>query len=98
MRNRRASALWAFKDAMDYTKQTGEIVVPPMLILHGADDVRCHIANAWGMGRALESQGLPFEMVIYSRQGHIFAEQNFWVAMAMRVGNWCDQYIGSGTI
>jgi dipeptidyl aminopeptidase/acylaminoacyl peptidase len=95
-RNRRASALWAFKEAMEHSKQTGEMVVPPMLILHGADDTRCHVSNTWGMRRALESQGLPFEMIIYPRSGHIITEQTFWVDMALRIGKWCDRYIGRG--
>ena len=95
-RNRQASALWEFKEAMKRSKETGEMVVPPMLNLHGADDPRCHASNAWGMRRALESHGLPFEMVIHPWQGHIFSEQNFWVDMALRVGKWCDRYIGSG--
>ena len=95
-RNRRASAIWAFKEAAERSKQMGEMVVPPILILHGADDARCHVSNAWGMRRALESQGLPFEMVVYPRQGHIFAEQTFWVDMVLRIGKWCDRYIGNG--
>ena len=97
-RNRRGSALYGFKEAMERNKRTGEMVIPPMLILHGADDSRGHVSNAWGIRRALESYGMPFEMVFYPRQGHIFAEQTFWVDMALRVGRWCDRYIGSGMI
>lgn len=95
-RNRAASALWLFHEAMEQSKQTGEMVVPPMLILHGANDERCHVSQAWGMRRALESQQLPFECVTYPRQGHIFGEQKFWVDMAVRVGRWCHKYIGGG--
>lgn len=95
-RNRAASALWLFHDVMERSKQTGEMIVPPMLILHGANDERCHVSQAWGMRRALESEGLPFEFVTYPRQGHLFGEQKFWIDMAMRVGRWCHMYIGGG--
>lgn len=93
-RNRAASALWLFHDTMERSKQKGETIVPPMLILHGASDERCHISQAWGMRRALESQKLPFEFVTYPRQGHFFTEQKFWIDMALRIGRWCERYIG----
>lgn len=93
---RAASALWAINDTMKRSKQMGEMIIPPMLILHGANDPRCPISQSWGMRRALESYGLPFEFVTYPRQGHVFKEQKFWIDMAVRVGLWCDRYIGSG--
>lgn len=93
-RNRQASPLWEFSDAMKRSKQTGSMVIPPMLILHGEEDTRCAVSNAWGMRRALESQDLPFELVTYPRQGHIFTEQKFWIDMALRLRRWCDTYIG----
>lgn len=92
-RNRQASPLWEFSDAMKRSKQTGSMVIPPMLILHGEEDTRCAVSNAWGMRRALESQKLPFELVTYPRQGHIFSEQKFWIDMALRLRRWCDTYI-----
>ncbi len=95
-RNRAASALWAFNDAVERSQQTGEMIVPPMLLLHGANDTRCHVSNTWAMRRALESRQLPFQMVIYPRQGHFFEEQKFWIDMAVRVAQWCQRYIGSG--
>ena len=95
--NRTTSPLWLFREAMERSKQSGEMVVPPMLILHGAADERCHVSQAWGVRRALESQQLPFEFVTYPRQGHFIQEQNFWIDMALRVGRWCDRYIGGGS-
>lgn len=95
-RNRDASALWLFREAVERSQKTGEMVVPPMLILHGAEDRRCHVSQAWGVRRALESQGLPFEMVTYPRQGHLLGEQKFWIDNAVRVGRWCRTYIGDG--
>ena len=95
-RNRRASPLWEFNDAIQRSKHTGMMVVPPMLILHGEKDERCPITQSWGMRRALQSQDLPHEFVTYPRQGHIFMEQKFWIDMAMRIRRWCDRYIGPG--
>lgn len=97
-RNRRASPLWEFKKAIDHSKRTGIMVVPPMLILHGEKDARCPLSQATGMRRALHSQNLPHEFVCYPRQGHFFAEQNFWIDLGIRVGEWCNQYIGDAMI
>ncbi|KAH0380337.1 putative acylamino-acid-releasing enzyme, partial [Aureobasidium melanogenum] len=93
-RNRQASPLWEFSDAIKRSQQSNTMVIPPMLILHGEEDTRCAVSNAWGMRRALESQNLPFELVTYPRQGHIFSEQKFWIDMALRLRRWCDNYIG----
>ena len=92
-RNRVASPLWAFKGAMDQG-----VRIPPMLILHGENDPRCPVSQAWGMRRALQSYDLPFKLVTYPRQGHFFHEQKFWIDMALRVGWWCDKYIGDGAV
>lgn len=97
-RNRAASALWAFKDAALRAHREGAPVVPPMLILHGEADARCPVSQAWGLRRALQSYGLPFELVIYPSQGHFFEEQKYWVDMALRIGRWCEKYIGGGAI
>ncbi|KAJ5097661.1 hypothetical protein N7456_008382 [Penicillium angulare] len=93
-RNRSASALWGFKDAMARAEVEGVPVIPPMLILHGEADARCHVSQAWGLRRALQSYGLPFELVIYPGQGHCFGDQKYWVDMGLRVGRWCEKYIG----
>ncbi|KAI9692659.1 MAG: hypothetical protein M1820_009493 [Bogoriella megaspora] len=90
-RNRMASPLWQFKNAV----QSG-VDFPPMLILHGEEDARCPVSQARGLRRALRHYSLPFELVLYPRQGHIFSEQNFWIDIAIRVGEWCDKYIGEG--
>ena len=95
-RNRTASPLWEFNDAMQRSERTGAMVVPPMLILHGEADARCHVTQSFGIQRALQSRGLSYELVTYPRQGHTFTEQKFWIDMALRIGRWCDMYIGSG--
>ncbi|KAJ5148247.1 acylamino-acid-releasing enzyme [Penicillium atrosanguineum] len=96
-RNRAASALWAFKDAARRAHLENATVVPPMLILHGEADARCPVSQAWGLRRALRSYGLPFELVIYPSQGHLFEEQKYWVDMALRISRWCEKYIGGAS-
>lgn len=93
-RNRAASPIWAFTQAIEQSKKLNKMIIPPMLILHGQEDARCHVSNASALRRALESQNLPFEMVIYPRQGHMFHEQKSWIDMALRVGQFCHTYIG----
>ena len=67
-----------------------------MLMLHGENDVRCPLSQSWGMRRALATNNLPYELVTYPRQQHMFEEQKFWVDMALRIGQWCEKYIGPG--
>lgn len=95
-RSREASALWQFNKAWQKTKKTGEMVVPPMLILHGENDPRCPVSQAVGMRRALMSAKLPFEMVVYPRQEHLFHERTFWIDLTGRVDRWVEKYIGVG--
>ena len=94
--NRNASALWRFHAAVERSRESAEMVVPPMLILHGERDPVCPVTQAWGMRKALMSEGLPFEMVTYPRQGHHIQERRFWIDMAERIARWCETYIGPG--
>jgi dipeptidyl aminopeptidase/acylaminoacyl peptidase len=93
-RNRSASALWEVKAAVDKAKELGTTVIPPMLLLHGNNDERCPPSQALGFHRALRYHNLPHEYVRYPRQDHGFTEQRFLVDMLMRIGKWCDRYIG----
>ncbi|PYH97892.1 putative acylamino-acid-releasing enzyme [Aspergillus ellipticus CBS 707.79] len=95
-RNRAASALWGFKDAVQRAEREGAMVVPPMLILHGEADVRVPVSQTCGLRRALRSYGLPFELVTYPGQGHMLGEQKYWVDLVVRIGRWCEKYIGEG--
>jgi dipeptidyl aminopeptidase/acylaminoacyl peptidase len=76
---RSGSALWEFKDAAEGS------VIPRMLILHGEKDERVPIEQAVGFRRALESAELPFEMVVYPREGHVFKERKHLIDMGGRV-------------
>ncbi|KAM0542290.1 hypothetical protein ACHAPJ_012855 [Fusarium lateritium] len=93
-RNRQGSSLWEVAGAVEHSCRTGEPVIPPMLILHGEDDVRCPFTQAQGFRRALRAHRLPCEFVAYPGEGHGIQKQKFWLDMLERVGRWCDTYIG----
>ncbi|KAH6949315.1 Alpha/Beta hydrolase protein [Fusarium avenaceum] len=94
---RQGSALWEVFGAVEHTRRTGEAVIPPMLILHGEEDVRCPFSQAEGFRRALRTHGLPCEFVKYPGEGHSIEQQRFWLDMLERVGRWCEMYIGGET-
>lgn len=79
VRTRRGSALWEFKDAVR------DMRIPPILILHGAEDERVPVTQAWGFRRALDEAGLPFEFVTYQNEGHYFVERRHIEDLATRI-------------
>jgi acylaminoacyl-peptidase len=46
----------------------------PMLILHGANDVRCKIAESDTIVAAMQARGIPVSYVVYPDEGHGFAK------------------------
>jgi acylaminoacyl-peptidase len=44
----------------------------PMLIFHGANDVRCKIAESDTIVAAMEAKGIPATYVVYPDEGHGF--------------------------
>ncbi|KAJ4415113.1 hypothetical protein N0V82_007552 [Gnomoniopsis sp. IMI 355080] len=76
---RAGSALWEFKEAVEKGR------IPPLLMLHGQDDARVPVSQAWGFRRALEDAGLPFQLVTYPREGHFFQEKKHLEDMIERV-------------
>lgn len=88
--DRAGSALAELKGAAE----KGE-VVPPILMVHGDKDLRVPIEQARGFRRGLEHYGLPFEYVVYPREGHIFAEQKHIKDMGERILAFVDKHIGS---
>lgn len=49
-------------------------IVKPMLILHGANDVRCKIAESDSIVAAMQARGIPVTYVVYPDEGHGFAK------------------------
>ena len=53
-----------------FTKDAGNL--PPILILHGAQDTTVPIDHAHGLERILQQHKIPYEIKIYPDQGHVF--------------------------
>ena len=47
-------------------------IAKPMLIFHGANDVRCKVAESDQIVAAMEDKGLPVTYVVYPDEGHGF--------------------------
>ena len=86
---RTGSAIWEFKAAVE---KGG--VIPPMLMLHGEKDERVPLEQAVGFRRALEGAGLPFEFVVYPREGHLFKERRHYQDMWERVLGFVELHLG----
>lgn len=95
---RRGSALWEVSHAVAEARRTGEMVIPPMLILHGEQDTRAPFSQAQGFRRAMRTHDLPGEFVSYPGEGHTISEIAYCVDMLERVSRWCDTYIGPGVV
>ena len=65
-----------------------------MLILQGEDDVRVPASQARAFRRACAARGVPCEMVLYPREGHVFAERAHCVDVIRRVMAFCEKCLG----
>lgn len=79
---RRGSAILELKKGRDN--------VPAVLILHGEQDVRCPVSQAWAFQRGCKKWKIPCEMVTYPRGGHMIEEKAHLVDMLNRVKKFCD--------
>ncbi|ATY58653.1 WD40 YVTN repeat-like-containing domain [Cordyceps militaris] len=93
---RQGSALWEMGRAVEEARRRGEMVIPPVLILHGAEDVQCSTSQAVGYHRGARAHGLPCEFVRYPGQGHGITARHLKLDVLERVGKWCWRHIGAG--
>lgn len=84
---RKGSAIWELADAAKAGR------VPPVLILHGEQDVRVPVTQAWGFYRGCRKWKLSCDMVTYPREGHAFVERRHIVDLFQRVRKFCDLHI-----
>ncbi|KAH8694861.1 putative acylamino-acid-releasing enzyme [Talaromyces proteolyticus] len=87
IRTRTGSAIWEFRDAA----RDGRI--PPMLLLHGTDDVRVPVSQAEGFRRALDEVGLPFEFAAYRGEGHFFQKRKSVEDLMERIVRFVTKYL-----
>lgn len=81
--NRRGSALWEIAAAAKEKR------IPPVLILHGEVDIRVPIGQARAFMHGCRHWGVPVDMVVYPRAGHVVSESNHVRDMFERVKNFC---------
>lgn len=67
--------------------------IPPVLILHGEEDVRVPLAQAWAFHTGCRHWKVPCEMVTYPREGHTFGERKHIADMFKRVRRFCELHI-----
>lgn len=85
--SRSGSALWEFRDAADKGR------IPPMLLIHGKDDVRVPVSQAIGFRRALEEAGLEFQCAIYRGEGHFFQKRASAEDLMERIVRFITKYL-----
>lgn len=86
-KDRTGSAIWEFKKAVE------QKAIPPMLILHGQNDIRVTIEQARAFRRGLIHHKLPFEYVEYPREGHFVQERKHLEDMLERSLRFVQKHI-----
>jgi dipeptidyl aminopeptidase/acylaminoacyl peptidase len=75
-----------------------ENVTTPTLILHGANDERVPVGQAYELYRGLKDRGKATELVFYPREGHGIAEYYHQKDRLQRIYDWVTKYtLGAGT-
>ena len=72
---RQGSAIWELKGQK----------LPPILILHGEEDKAVPVSQGVAFRRGCQYYGVPFQMVVYPREGHVIKERAHLVDMLARV-------------
>ena len=65
----------------------------PTLILHGEKDFRVPLPQAQELYAALKRNGVPVELIIYPRQGHVVDEPRFMQDMMERNLEWFGRWM-----
>lgn len=95
---RKGSAIWEMKHAVEEAKRRGEMVIPPVLIMHGDQDDRTPYWQAVAFRKAMRWYGLPFEFVTYPGQPHLPMKVAHQLDIMERVSRWCDKYMGKEAV
>ncbi len=65
----------------------------PTLVVHGEDDVRVPVGQAYEFYRGLRQVGVPTELVTYPREGHAFREIYHQIDLVDRIIDWFERYL-----
>ena len=91
--NKQTLPLYLDRSAMTHIDK----VTTPTLILHGANDERVPVGQAYELYRGLKDRGKPTELVFYPREGHGIQEYYHQKDRLERTYDWVTKYtLGSG--
>jgi dipeptidyl aminopeptidase/acylaminoacyl peptidase len=65
----------------------------PTLIQHGDADIRVPLSQGRELYNALKRQGVPVELVLYPRQGHLVEEPRLLMDVRRRAVEWFDRWL-----
>jgi len=68
------------------------------LLLHGEHDQRVPIWQGYEFHNALNRRGIPTEMVVYPRTGHVPSEPKLLLDVMERILAWMELYLEHGEI
>ena len=66
----------------------------PTLVLHGEEDARVPVGQAYELYHGLVQTGTHAELVVYPREGHAFEEIRHQIDLVDRITSWFDRYLG----
>ncbi len=75
--------------AMRYINQ----VTTPTLFLHGANDIRVPVTQAWEMYHGLRRLGVPTQIAAYPREGHSVLEREHQRDLMERLLGWFERFL-----
>ena len=91
--NKQTLPLYLDRSAMTHIDK----VTTPTLILHGANDERVPVGQAYELYRGLKDRGKPTELVFYPREGHGIQEYHHQKDRMQRIYDWVTKYtLGTG--
>ena len=91
--NAKTLPLYLDRSAMSHIDK----VTTPTLILHGANDERVPVGQAYELYRGLKDRGKATELVFYPREGHGIAEYYHQKDRMQRIYDWVTKYtLGTG--
>jgi dipeptidyl aminopeptidase/acylaminoacyl peptidase len=91
--NKQTLPLYLDRSAMSHIDK----VTTPTLILHGANDERVPVGQAYELYRGLKDRGKMTELVFYPREGHGIQEYYHQKDRMQRIYDWVAKYtLGSG--
>lgn len=91
--NKQTLPLYLDRSAMTHIDK----VTTPTLILHGANDERVPVGQAYELYRGLKDRGKPTELVFYPREGHGIQEYYHQKDRMQRIYDWVTKYtLGTG--